>query len=656
MNIDDRAFNIALELCITWVNRILFLKLLEAQIVRYQNNDSKYQFLNTSTVANYGDLVDLFFAVLAKPQKDRTSFIQKKYAFIPYLNSALFEETDLEKIVDISQLNQHLELPLYSKTVLKDDHNKPKYKSLSTLQYLFEFLDAYDFSSEGGEDIQEDSKTIINAAVLGLIFEKINGYKEGAIFTPGYITMYMSAKVIHKTVVEKFKADFPDWNVDSLEGLKNYLADYRNPSDIIKFNNIINNIKICDPAVGSGHFLVSCLNELIAVKSQLGILADTKGHRITDYEIHVDNDELIISHTNTGDIFNYCLQNGSVSPQLQHVQTTLFNEKQTLIENCLFGVDINANSVKICRLRLWIELLKNAYYKAESGYTELETLPNIDINIKCGNSLLSRYKLDENLSNAFKKAKMTVGEYRDLVSSYKTTKDKTTKNIIEEKIISIKRNFKSEIDRNLEKVINTKSRVLTVLKKQNENPLFQFGAADKKAQQIKLKKLKLEISRLEDRRYAYSENSTFSNAMEWRFEFPEVLDDKGKFLGFDIIIANPPYGVSLETELRNRIYISYGKVPDHEIYYMFLNLAYNIVRNSGYSSQIIPNTLLFNWHAKEYRKSLLGSWHSLIIDDLTDLNVFKPAVVRNIILTTKRSTPSKVIEYKNTRSHPTAKD
>ncbi|MFW5701217.1 MAG: Eco57I restriction-modification methylase domain-containing protein, partial [Cyclobacteriaceae bacterium] len=76
----------------------------------------------------------------------------------------------------------------------------------------------------------------------------------------------------------------------------------------------------------------------------------------------------------------------------QRIQETLFHEKQTIIENCLFGVDINPNSVKICRLRLWIELLKNAYYK--NGTEELETLPNIDINIKCGNSLISRFDLN----------------------------------------------------------------------------------------------------------------------------------------------------------------------------------------------------------------------------------------------------------------------
>ena len=89
----------------------------------------------------------------------------------------------------------------------------------------------------------------------------------------------------------------------------------------------------------------------------------------------------------------------------------------------MFGVDLNPNSVKICRLRLWIELLKNAYYKNE---TELETLPNIDINIKCGNSLISRFALDADLKQALKKStsKWTIDSYRIAVDTYRNAQSK----------------------------------------------------------------------------------------------------------------------------------------------------------------------------------------------------------------------------------------
>ncbi|MFM9158065.1 MAG: hypothetical protein ACKOPK_09140, partial [Dolichospermum sp.] len=117
------------------------------------------------------------------------------------------------------------------------------------LEYLFEFLNAYNFSSDTGEEIQEENKRLINAAVLGLIFEKINGYKDGSFFTPGFITMYMCRETIRKAVVQKFN-DVQGWNCESIDDLYDKIEDKK------AANAIINSLKICDPAVGSGHFLV----------------------------------------------------------------------------------------------------------------------------------------------------------------------------------------------------------------------------------------------------------------------------------------------------------------------------------------------------------------------------------------------------------------
>jgi adenine-specific DNA-methyltransferase len=133
-------------------------------------------------------------------------------------------------------------------------------------------------------------------------------------------------------------------------------------------NALINSLRVCDPAVGSGHFLVSALNELIAIKSDLGILCDSAG-KLLPLNAVVGNDELILTDPSTDQPVEY--RPGNTASQ--RIQETLFNEKQTLIENCLFGVDINPKSVMICRLRLWIELLKHAYFTAESKYQRLET-------------------------------------------------------------------------------------------------------------------------------------------------------------------------------------------------------------------------------------------------------------------------------------------
>ena len=219
-------------------------------------------------------------------------------------------------------------------------------------------------------------------------------------------------------------------------------ALYNKIEDNKEANQIINSLKICDPAVGSGHFLVSALNEIIAIKSDLKILQDRAGHRLKEYQFEVVNDELIVTDED-GELFEY----NPANKESQRIQEALFHEKQTIIENCLFGVDINPNSVKICRLRLWIELLKNAYYKNEN---ELETLPNIDINIKCGNSLISRFALDADLKQALRKSasKYSIDSYRAAVATYRNAGNKEEKRAMERLISEIKSNFRSEIAAN----------------------------------------------------------------------------------------------------------------------------------------------------------------------------------------------------------------
>jgi hypothetical protein len=362
---DERLFNVGLQLSITWINRILFLKLLEAQLISYHKGDAAYAFLNLEKIKNYDDLNSLFFQVLAKRFEDRNPDVAQLFDKVPYLNSSLFEPTEMEhNTLFISNLRDEKTIPILASTVLKNEQGKKRTGALSTLGYLFEFLNAYDFSSEGSEDIQEDNKTLINASVLGLIFEKINGYKDGSFFTPGFITMYMCRETIRKAVVQKFNEAKAEKNKsEEQNNYENFTDVYNAIGNRGDFTHeeaaaLVNDIKICDPAVGSGHFLVSALNEMIAVKHDLGILHDRQGKLLRDYDISVVNDELILSDAN-GELFEYNPNN----KESQRIQETLFHEKQSIIENCLFGVDINPNSVQICRLRLWIELLKNAYYK-----------------------------------------------------------------------------------------------------------------------------------------------------------------------------------------------------------------------------------------------------------------------------------------------------
>jgi len=632
----SQLFNVAIELAITWVDRILFLKLLEAQLITYHKGDGSYAFLNVGRVKTFDELNTLFFQVLAVKTSERNADVSAKFAKVPYLNSSLFEPAAIEhNAIFISSLGDEKTIPVLSTTVLKDSSGKRIGGELRAIEYLFRFLDAYDFAGDTGDAIQEDSKTLINASVLGLIFEKINGYKDGSFFTPGFVTMFMSREAIRKAVVQKFN-DSKAWNCSSVGELYNKIGiEGRDEA-----NAIINSIKICDPAVGSGHFLVSALNELIAIKAELRLLQDKEGKRLKEYNIEIANDELIVSDED-GQLLAY----NPKSAESQRVQETLFNEKLAIIENCLFGVDINPNSVKICRLRLWIELLKYAYYKSDG---ELETLPNIDINIKTGNSLISRFSLDTDLKGSLKKYNLSFDSYRQAVKTYRNAESKEQKWSMEALIKDIKSDLRTEIlyhDPKIKRLENVRAELKLLELPQT---LLEESVSEKKARKQKQEKLKLEFNRLTAAIEEIKNNRIYEDAFEWRFEFPEALADNGDYVGFDVVIGNPPYGVSTKDKaIRQYVTSNLGKVPDFEIYYMFINLAQMLLATKQILSLIVPNTLLFNVYAKEYRLNLLTELDLVEILDCTKFKLFDDATVKNIIITARKDTGNN-IGYRNT--------
>jgi len=626
---DNDKFEIGLNLSITWVNRILFLKLLESQLISYHENKvaGDYRILTTSKIDGFDALNELFFKVLAVPVEKRNEYVKEKFQNVPYLNSSLFEKTDNEdKYFCISGLKEG-EISTYKQTVLKDINGKHAKKNLRTLDYLFQFLDAYDFGSDTADDsiTSEERKTLINASVLGLIFEKINGYKDGSFFTPGAITQFMCHETLTRAVIDKFNL-IKNWSCKTIEDVYDKIED-RNEA-----NSIVNSITICDPAVGSGHFLVSALNEIIAIKDQLHILQDNDGKRLKEWKITVANDELDVCD-NEGEFFKY----NPSSIESQRVQETLFREKRQIIEHSLFGVDINQNSVNICRLRLWIELLKNAYYRSDG---QLETLPNIDINIKCGNSILSRFPFDYNLSAILNTAKFSIADYRSAIDQYRNAKSKMEKAEMADLIFKIKSNLGT--------AISSKNPLsLKYTKLQNEyyslygDRLFDDQVLSKKQDQLRKSKLEKEIQSVKCEIDELMSNAKYKDAMEWRIEFPEVLDDDGAFIGFDVIIGNPPYiqlqsdGGELARMYQDCNFETFNKTGD--IYSLFYEQGTNLLKTNGLLCFITSNSWMRNESGKENRRFFNKKVCPLILVDFAGLQLFANATVEtNIMLLQKR--------------------
>lgn len=572
---ENERFETALRLVINWVNRLIFLKLVESQQLAYQKGNPEYKFLTIELVPNFDELNILFFKVLGRKPEKRDEQVKEKFRFVPYLNSSLFEQSDEEKLLQIRGI-MNKPMKIFAHTVLKDDKGRKMSGNIDNLAYIFRFLDAYNFSSETEGGITQNTKTLINASVLGLIFEKINGYKDGSFFTPGFITEYMAKETIERAVVQKFN-DVKSWKCETLDEIRDKIEDRK------EANEIINSLRICDPAVGSGHFLVSVLNRILYIKSYLDILLDKNGLRIrrSDWELCLENDEISILD-DEGNPFIY-----SVNSERQRVQETIFGEKRKIIENCLFGVDINPASVYICRLRLWIELLKNAYYTKESDFTQLETLPNIDINIKCGNSLVSRYSIKTGssvLNEGNPDTRKLIKQYREAVAAYKNENNKENKRKVDSLIASIKRQI--------------------------------HGVA-----QLSLFDEELNKKILDDDIYA--------NSLEWMIEFPEVLADTGKFLGFDAVIGNPPYirVQNLEYSMIDKLKATYETALKRiDISLCFVELVSRLVKPNGIVCFITSNQFLTTEYGKAMRDFLLNKFFLLKNIDLGDLPIFEAAL------------------------------
>lgn len=614
---------------ILWLNRILFLKLIESNLVRF-NDDKNLKFLNFKKIPDFDKLSELFFEVLAKEKSTRK---KSEFAYLPYLNSSLFEKQSIENTLEISSLSNDLKLFYYKNTVLKDDKCKAKKGQVGLLEYLFEFLDSFDFGSDDEQSEILSQKELISSSVLGNVFEKLNGYKEGSFYTPSFITSYMCKESITKVVLDKFNAQF-DLDAKDISELRKSLRK----EDKKAQKELLNSIKICDPAVGSGHFLVSALNVMLSIYDELNLFDE-------EFYLEVQNDEILITGRK-GEFIEY--KRPSTPKDKAHlIQQELFHTKKDIIENNLFGVDINPNSCEITKLRLWIELLKHSFYQSfdDGNYHDLKTLPNIDINIKCGNSLVSYFETGKSL-NHYPNIKERINKYKRIVKDYKegfyTDKSRINQEIKNLKI-SFKNfcfadKFKKEMKGFNDKCEKYSKKYGNFLAVDDENLKF-FVSANLTLFDFDEKEATKEFANLK-KEYDNIFNLESNHPFEWRFEFPEILDDDGNFKGFDLIIGNPPYIRQEELkELKPHLAKNYKVYKGtSDIYTYFYELGFNVLKDrGGVLSYITSNKYTRAGYGGALREFLLKNVKVLEYTDLNGIKVFDSATVDTSILCFEKS-------------------
>ncbi|EAJ2431286.1 class I SAM-dependent DNA methyltransferase [Campylobacter coli] len=626
----EENFETILKLLILWLNRILFLKLIESNLVRF-NDDKNLKFLNFKKIPDFDKLSELFFEVLAKEKSTRK---KSEFAYLPYLNSSLFEKQNIENTLEISSLSNDLKLFYYKNTVLKDDKCKAKKGQVRLLEYLFEFLDSFDFGSDDEQSEILSQKELISSSVLGNVFEKLNGYKEGSFYTPSFITSYMCKESITKVVLDKFNAQF-DLDAKDISELRKSLRK----EDKKAQKELLNSIKICDPAVGSGHFLVSALNVMLSIYDELNLFDE-------EFYLEVQNDEILITGRK-GEFIEY--KRPSTPKDKAHlIQQELFHTKKDIIENNLFGVDINPNSCEITKLRLWIELLKHSFYQSfdDENYHDLKTLPNIDINIKCGNSLVSYFETGKSLSH-YPNIKERMSKYKRIVKDYKEG-FYTDKNLIAKEIKNLQESFKNFC---LKDKFNKEIKQLTNGANEYSKKYGDFLADEHHDEKFKsfFSKNMFEFSF--DEKVATKEfanlkkeydnifNLESNHPFEWRFEFPEILDDDGNFKGFDLIIGNPPYIRQEELkELKPHLAKNYKVYKGtSDIYTYFYELGFNVLKENGILSFITSNKYTRAGYGEALREFLLKNVKVLEYTDLNGIKVFDSATVDTSILCFEKS-------------------
>ena len=492
-------------------------------------------------------LEPMFFGLLNTKPEDRSSAplvngVGVKYIpnadEIPYLNGGLFQQEKIDEVDSVFPAGM--------------------------FQSLFDFFDSYNFTID--ENDPNDAEVGVDPEMLGKIFENLleDNKDKGAFYTPKEIVRYMCQESltaylqtgIEDADVKEHIANFVKTNdVEELGGASSELA--------MSIDQKLIDVKICDPAIGSGAFPMGLLRELYACRKSIEIFEED----------------------NAADI------------------------KRHIIQNNIYGVDIEKGAVDIARLRFWLALIIDE--------KEPMPLPNLDFKIMQGNSLLESYKgVDLDVTSKKLKTGKDTKKTRGVLSLgfEETDVQKTIQDLVKSYFSITDHTLRAQRRQQIDKYVKDYIKICA------EGNHEVQDAVDE-----------LEIP-----------NDQF---FLWHTYFADVFE-KG---GFDIVIGNPPYGVSIKDDYRKAVVASWGNVPDYEIYYYFIVLAAPLLKEKGIMSYIIPNTFLFNTFAKHFREMLVEKWNVLEILDCTKFPIFESAVVRNAInLFQKDSEGSKQVGYRNT--------
>ena len=474
----------------------------------------------------------------------------------------------------------------------------------SYFKELMDFFSMYNFTID--ENDPEDSEIGIDPEMLGHIFENLleDNKDKGAFYTPKEIVQYMCRQSVIQYLKTHTESEFHP-AVESLISSKKVNDILQDKENALKIYGLLKSIKVCDPAIGSGAFPMGILNVLFHARQLLYGFTQDK-HTFSHAEV-----------------------------------------KREIIQENIFGVDIEQGAVDIARLRFWLALVVDEEIP--------QPLPNLDYKIVCGNSIMHRFSLDTSIDKVFieynknksTNEQMSIEKYKEKVYEFTNTSDHKKKNEFRNTIENIKNAFRTQLS-DWEK---TKRRKLREQIRDLEMPLM-FGKRTKEEEE-NLKKLKKALSQAEKEKNDLENNKIYGDSFEWRFEFPALLNNEGDFIGFDIIIGNPPFGAKLSSD-EKKIYKEYYSdvhMRTPETYCYFISLAFRLANTNGIVSYIVPNNMFFQNENEKTRSLLLFSHRLIRAINLGD-NTFENADVPTcIFIASSKKQENYEVEYSDYRKY-----
>ena len=554
------------------LGRIVFLHFLQkkgwlgcpADIEEWKDGDPKFMqnlFVNFKDKKHFHSecLTELFFDTLNN-HKRKNNIFSLTNTRVPYLNGGLFD-------------NSHSEY---------NDIDFPK----ELFENLFDFFSQYNFTID--ESSPDEHEVGIDPEMLGHIFENLleDNKDKGAFYTPKEIVHYMCHESLIQYLITNMSDRAEPRASEEPKAIQNFIHT-QEVSQFIRDNakeidSLLDKVKICDPAIGSGAFPMGLLKEIFQAKILL---------------------------------YPYIKTNRSFNPGAV---------KRNIIQNSIYGVDIDSGAVDIARLRFWLALIVDE--------EEPTPLPNLDYKIMQGNSLLESFE-GINLNTSFDEEKFRVTlvnnqinmfsgdvvdpqyqvnftnqqklEIKELTETYFKETNKSEKQKIHRKIET---KVLDHIEMNLELYKNRKAIELAELKHELNGRIKNLNKLSSKKQYLNknkpLKQINQIRSELKEIRKKYASLKALEETTErpyflWHFYFKDVFD-KG---GFDIVIGNPPYGACYPEKYKEYFIDKYESAKTKDVtienktirlkgsldtFSLFIDKSIDIMNNKSFFAFIVP--------------------------------------------------------------------